>query len=144
MEREWEGGRVVARGADLDALNGGELGIVRTLPQGRTVSFKNALVILTSNIGSRTIASSGTGALGAFMGRGRGGAAEAEAMTAAAKARLRNLVLDEVKQHFRPELLNRCAGLAWRTHATTRPRCCARRTRAAPARFPRAPPHAQV
>jgi len=157
---------------------------------GRVVSFKNALVILTSNIGSRVIAGSGRGR-GAFGGEGgnamapapratrlslaeraardaaeaggaarppkesssssgssgsdedeqqhesrkqreRQDAAEVEAMRrgahssdesdgeavsdgdgesagerAAQKARLQELVLDEVKAYFRPELLNR-------------------------------------
>jgi len=34
------------------------------------VSFKHALVVLTSNIGSRAVAKTGSGRLGAFMGRG--------------------------------------------------------------------------
>lgn len=68
------------------------------------MSFKNTLVILTSNIGSRTIAaSSGAGGrLGAFMGRGGPGDGDD-----ASRARLRRLVLEEVKEHFKPELLNR-------------------------------------
>lgn len=37
--------------------------------QGRTVSFKNTLVLLTSNIGSRVIAASGGGGLAAFGSR---------------------------------------------------------------------------
>jgi ATP-dependent Clp protease ATP-binding subunit ClpC len=68
------------------------------------VSFKNTMVILTSNIGSRTIASSSTNGsrLGAFMGRGGAGNIDDFA-----RDRLRRLVLDEVKEHFKPELLNR-------------------------------------
>lgn len=37
--------------------------------QGRTVSFKNTLVFLTSNIGSRVIAASGGGGLAVFGSR---------------------------------------------------------------------------
>lgn len=68
------------------------------------MSFKNTMVILTSNIGSRTIASSSNSGsrLGAFMGRGGPGAIDDYA-----RDRLRRLVLDEVKEHFKPELLNR-------------------------------------
>ena len=39
---------------------------------GRVVSFKNVLLILTSNIGSRLIASSASDRLGAFMRRSSG------------------------------------------------------------------------
>mmetsp|Transcript_10026 Transcript_10026/g.21446 ORF Transcript_10026/g.21446 Transcript_10026/m.21446 type:complete len:958 (+) Transcript_10026:149-3022(+) len=70
--------------------------------QGRTVSFKNALVILTSNIGSRTIAGTSSSKLGAFMRN-----TEEEEAIALNRSRLRQLVLEEVKGYFRPELLNR-------------------------------------
>jgi ATP-dependent Clp protease ATP-binding subunit ClpB len=57
--------------------------------QGRTVDFKNTIVIMTSNIGSHRIldATSDTG--GADF------------------AIMRATVLDELRQHFRPEFLNR-------------------------------------
>ncbi len=102
-------------------------------PQGRTVSFKNAMLVLTSNIGSRIIAGSSTGGLGAFMRGPDAFEAAAEASPAASSSRawqakehsrsqqerevdpnasyhngrLREMVLEEVKQYFRPELLNR-------------------------------------
>ena len=77
-----------------------------SLPQGRTVSFKNCLILLTSNVGSRMIASSsGTSHLGAFMGRPQ----QAEQLEQEASySRLRHLVMDEVRAFFKPELLNRC------------------------------------
>lgn len=99
---------------------------------GRVVSFKNVLLILTSNIGSRLIASSGSNRLGAFLRQQEGGEPQteaSEAMTsskvwekkrqvqpakeqedmevARRKGRVNDLVLEEVKQFFRPELLNR-------------------------------------
>eukprot|EP00879_Flechtneria_rotunda_P003032 GHRR01003252.1.p1 GENE.GHRR01003252.1~~GHRR01003252.1.p1 ORF type:complete len:659 (+),score=207.75 GHRR01003252.1:506-2482(+) len=78
--------------------------------QGRTVSFKNTLVLLTSNIGSRVIAASGGGGLAVFGSRRDllGGNEEADvAALKAEQARMKQLVMDEVKSYFRPELLNR-------------------------------------
>jgi ATP-dependent Clp protease ATP-binding subunit ClpC len=67
--------------------------------RGRTVSFKNTLIIATSNIGSNII-SKGGGSLGfALPG--------AESAEDAAYGRVRTLVMEELKAHFRPELLNR-------------------------------------
>src|SRR5262249_13706768 len=57
--------------------------------QGRIVDFKNAIVIMTSNIGSHRILDY----RGEFHGRNY------EAMEAA--------VLEELRKHFRPEFLNR-------------------------------------
>ena len=65
--------------------------------KGRTVDFKNTLIILTSNIGSRVIEKGG-GGIGFELGGDR---AEAQ------YDRVRNLVQEELKQHFRPEFLNR-------------------------------------
>ncbi|QQE63783.1 ATP-dependent Clp protease ATP-binding subunit ClpC [Leptolyngbya sp. BL0902] len=65
--------------------------------KGRTVSFKNTLIILTSNIGSQVIEKGGS-SLGFDMA------------TDAANSQynnIRNLVNEEMKQYFRPELLNR-------------------------------------
>ena len=56
--------------------------------QGRTVDFKNTIIILTSNIGSRVILDS---------------IAEHQAITQDAK----DQILDLLKDHFRPEFLNR-------------------------------------
>ena len=57
--------------------------------QGRTVDFKNTIVIMTSNIGSHRILS--------YQGQFAG----------ADYAMMRATVLDELRQHFRPEFLNR-------------------------------------
>ncbi|MFH7241595.1 MAG: ATP-dependent Clp protease ATP-binding subunit [Spirulina sp.] len=65
--------------------------------KGRTVSFKNTLIILTSNIGSQVIEKGGN-SLGFDLA------------TDAANSQynnIRNLVNEEMKQYFRPELLNR-------------------------------------
>jgi len=70
----------------LQVLDDGRL----TDGQGRTVSFKNALVIMTSNVGSQVIAASGV----------RPGDSEAyEAM--------KRQVTDQLRMQFRPEFLNR-------------------------------------
>ncbi|NER84063.1 MAG: ATP-dependent Clp protease ATP-binding subunit, partial [Leptolyngbya sp. SIO1D8] len=66
--------------------------------KGRTVSFKNTLIVMTSNIGSRVIEKGG-GGLGFDM-------AGTDAATTQYN-NIRNLVQEEMKQYFRPELLNR-------------------------------------
>ena len=57
--------------------------------QGRTVDFKNTVIVMTSNIGSQMIL------------------AEGGASTEADYERVKALVWNEVKQQFRPEFLNR-------------------------------------
>src|SRR4029077_12957813 len=57
--------------------------------QGRVVDFKNTIVIMTSNVGSQRILSY----RGNFEGDGYD--------------RMKNAVLEELRQHFRPEFLNR-------------------------------------
>jgi ATP-dependent Clp protease ATP-binding subunit ClpB len=69
----------------LQILDDGRL----TDGQGRTVDFKNTIVIMTSNIGSVRI----LGYRGAFDSEGY--------------ERMKEAVLDELRQHFRPEFLNR-------------------------------------
>lgn len=76
----------------LQLLEDGRL----TDARGRMVSFKNTLLIMTSNIGSRVIEKSGSGLGFAF---------EDNATTQYNQIRTR--VMDEMKQFFRPELLNR-------------------------------------
>lgn len=66
--------------------------------QGRKVSFKNALVVMTSNIGSAAIAKGRQNSIGFFH------AADDES---ASYAGLKTLVMEELKSYFRPELLNR-------------------------------------
>ena len=53
--------------------------------QGRTVDFKNTVIVMTSNLGSQVI----------------------QAMTGAPQEEIKDAVWLEVKQHFRPEFLNR-------------------------------------
>jgi len=77
----------------LQILEDGRL----TDSKGRTVSFKNTLLIMTSNIGSKVIAKGG-GGLG-FEFDDEDGDAEYK--------RIRDRVNDELKQYFRPEFLNR-------------------------------------
>ncbi|WP_008311528.1 ATP-dependent Clp protease ATP-binding subunit [Leptolyngbya sp. PCC 6406] len=78
----------------LQLLEDGRL----TDAKGRTVSFKNTLIIMTSNIGSRVIEKGG-GGLGFDT-------SENDAATSQYQ-NIRNLVQEEMKQFFRPELLNR-------------------------------------
>jgi ATP-dependent Clp protease ATP-binding subunit ClpB len=68
----------------LQILDDGRL----TDGQGRTIDFKNTIVIMTSNIGSNRILD--------YHGE-----------DAADFAVMRATVLDELRQHFRPEFLNR-------------------------------------
>jgi ATP-dependent Clp protease ATP-binding subunit ClpB len=65
----------------LQVLDDGRL----TDGQGRTVDFKNTVIVMTSNIGSPTI----------------------QAMTGKPHAEIKDAVWDELKNHFRPEFLNR-------------------------------------
>ncbi|MEB3278269.1 MAG: ATP-dependent Clp protease ATP-binding subunit [Lyngbya sp.] len=77
----------------LQILEDGRL----TDAKGRTVDFKNTLIIMTSNIGSKVIEKGG-GGLGFEF---------AENEADAQYNRIRNLVNEELKQYFRPEFLNR-------------------------------------
>ncbi len=69
----------------LQILDDGRL----TDGQGRTVDFRNTIVTMTSNVGSQRI----LGYRGAFDGDGY--------------QRMKDAVLEEMRQHFRPEFLNR-------------------------------------
>jgi ATP-dependent Clp protease ATP-binding subunit ClpC len=79
----------------LQILEDGRL----TDAKGRTVDFKNTLIIMTSNIGSNVIEKGG-GGLG-FEISDTDDAAESQ------YNRIRSLVLEELKRPFRPEFLNR-------------------------------------
>jgi ATP-dependent Clp protease ATP-binding subunit ClpC len=78
----------------LQLLEDGRL----TDSKGRTVDFKNTLIIMTSNIGSKVIEKGGGGLGFEFSG----GAVEETQYN-----RIRSLVNEELKQYFRPEFLNR-------------------------------------
>ncbi|MFE1746618.1 ATP-dependent Clp protease ATP-binding subunit [Coleofasciculus sp. H7-2] len=77
----------------LQLLDDGRL----TDAQGRTVDFKNTLIVMTSNIGSKVIEKGG-GGLGFEVSDNQ---AEAQ------YNHVRALVNEELKQYFRPEFLNR-------------------------------------
>ncbi|CCQ52695.1 ATP-dependent Clp protease ATP-binding subunit [Crocosphaera watsonii WH 8501] len=77
----------------LQILEDGRL----TDAKGRTVDFKNTLLIMTSNIGSKVIEKGGGGLGFEFE----------DDQNEAQYNRIRNLVNEELKQYFRPEFLNR-------------------------------------
>ncbi len=66
--------------------------------KGRTVDFKNTLIIMTSNIGSKVIEKGGGGLGFEFSG---------ESVEDSQYNRIKSLVNEELKQYFRPEFLNR-------------------------------------
>ena len=68
------------------------------------VSFKNAIIILTSNLGSSEIYRESAAA--AARG-GKAGAAGALAAPKPAGKGMKELVMDEVRKHFKPEFVNR-------------------------------------
>ena len=74
----------------LQVLEDGRL----TDSQGRMVDFKNTVIIMTTNLGTRDITK---GSLGFSAGPD----------TKSEYERMKNKVQDELKQHFRPEFLNR-------------------------------------
>jgi ATP-dependent Clp protease ATP-binding subunit ClpC len=75
----------------LQILEDGRL----TDSQGRVVDFKNTVIIMTTNLGTRDIS----------KGFNLGFAAQGD--TKSGYERMKNKVSDELKQHFRPEFLNR-------------------------------------
>jgi ATP-dependent Clp protease ATP-binding subunit ClpC len=77
----------------LQILEDGRL----TDAKGRTVDFKNTLLIMTSNIGSKVIEKGGGGIGFDFS----------ENQSDSQYNRIRSLVNEELKQYFRPEFLNR-------------------------------------
>jgi ATP-dependent Clp protease ATP-binding subunit ClpB len=70
----------------LQLLDDGRL----TDGKGRTIDFKNVVVIMTSNLGSQFIAEASTGSDGAALSEG-----------------VRRQITEALRQHFRPEFLNR-------------------------------------
>jgi ATP-dependent Clp protease ATP-binding subunit ClpC len=75
----------------LQVLEDGRL----TDGQGRTVDFKNTVIIFTSNLGTQDISK----AVGLGFAQGNDEASNYE--------RMKTKVNDELKKHFRPEFLNR-------------------------------------
>jgi len=78
----------------LQLLEDGRL----TDSKGRTVDFKNTLLIMTSNIGSKVIEKGGGGLGFEFSG---------DSVEDSQFNRIKSLVNEELKQYFRPEFLNR-------------------------------------
>ena len=81
----------------LQMLEDGRL----TDSKGRVTSFKNTIIIITSNVGSQVISKNGGGGLGFDL------SAFDENPGEAAYNTMRDKVLDEMKNFFRPEFLNR-------------------------------------
>ena len=65
--------------------------------QGRLVSFKNTIIVMTSNVGARDI--TGKTSLGFVTDRSRGSSLKND--------EIEGRVMDEVKRTFQPEFLNR-------------------------------------
>ncbi len=70
---------------------------ILTDSQGRHVDFKNCIIIMTSNVGAKQIAQSGTGTLGFAP----------ESNETMSEKKIREAVMGELKNVFRPEFLNR-------------------------------------
>ncbi|PNY07958.1 chaperone protein ClpD chloroplastic-like [Trifolium pratense] len=77
----------------LQLLEDGHL----TDSQGRRVSFKNALVVMTSNVGSSAIAKGRHNSIGFFFSDDKPTSYNG----------LKSMVIEELRTYFRPELLNR-------------------------------------
>lgn len=77
----------------LQILEDGQL----TDSQGRTVSFKNALVVMTSNVGSSAIAKGRHNSIGFLIPDDKSTSYNG----------LKSMVIEELRTYFRPELLNR-------------------------------------
>src|SRR6202034_2154702 len=75
----------------LQILEDGRL----TDAQGRVVDFKNTVIIMTTNLGTRDISK------GVSVGFGTSGESRGS------YDRMKSKVGEELKQHFRPEFLNR-------------------------------------
>merc|ERR1711972_64802 len=78
----------------LQILEDGRL----TDSNGRTVDFKNTLIIMTSNVGSKVIEKGASSGLGFEL---------SEDQSNLHYNRIKSLVNEELKQYFRPEFLNR-------------------------------------
>uniref|UniRef100_A0A0G4I642 Clp R domain-containing protein n=1 Tax=Chromera velia CCMP2878 TaxID=1169474 RepID=A0A0G4I642_9ALVE len=81
----------------LQILDDGRL----TDSKGRTISFQNTLILMTSNLGSKQVMQAVTGGMG---GMGFATSADSQARTYSA---VKAMIRDELKVFFRPEFLNR-------------------------------------
>ncbi len=82
----------------LQILDDGHL----TDTKGRKVNFKNTIIVMTSNIGSGVILDAGSSSSIGFNGK-----EENEDTPVTEVAEVREKVLHMLKEHFRPEFLNR-------------------------------------
>ncbi len=82
----------------LQVLDDGRL----TDNQGRTVDFRNTVIIMTSNLGAKHLHMD-TAAMGFLAAKDKKGEKAAEENFEESKKQ----ILDDVKRHFRPEFLNR-------------------------------------
>jgi ATP-dependent Clp protease ATP-binding subunit ClpB len=91
----------------LQVLDDGRL----TDGQGRTVDFKNTIVIMTSNIGSPIIQEyfmdGGYARESVADSSGKSGQKVSRALTSRSHQDMEDKVMAELKKHFRPEFLNR-------------------------------------
>lgn len=69
--------------------------------QGRTVDFKNTIIVMTSNVGAKAITNAGSGKLGFAPDK------ESEAKEEKEFEAVRAAVMEELRRTFRPEFLNR-------------------------------------
>ena len=76
--------------------------------KGRTVDFKNTVILMTSNLGSQLLQDAAQKYMG-FVDTHRNGRAKKEAddTLAAELSKAQKLVMDTVRAHFKPEFLNR-------------------------------------
>ncbi len=81
----------------LQILEDGRL----TDSQGRTVDFRNTVIIMTSNVGASLITNSNLKTLGFTVDSSE------EKTDAAENERIKSVVMDELKKVFKPEFLNR-------------------------------------
>jgi len=89
----------------LQILEDGRL----TDSQGRTVNFRNTIVIMTSNIGARLLTTSAGRRIGFGMAADDGDEAEQAAPMYGGKTyeEAKELVMDELRKTFQPEFINR-------------------------------------
>ncbi len=71
-------------------------------PQGRTVSFKNTIIIMTSNLGSQMIFE----------------------LAGESKQVVKDAVMAAVRQHFRPEFINRWVTGVMNKRSVSGQNCC--------------------
>ena len=82
----------------LQVLDDGRL----TDNQGRTVDFRNTVIIMTSNLGAKFLKTDDAAVMGFLAGKNKDGQEANDNFEEAKKS-----TMEEVKRHFRPEFLNR-------------------------------------